>query len=386
MPTVFIPKEIVPGETRVAGTPETVKKMIGAGFAVAVEAGAGAGSFIDDAAYEQAGAKIVKDAAAGYAAADVVAKYHPPRKNEATGKDEVDLLKEGALLISFLWPYTNHELVDRLAARKITSFAMDLVPRITRAQKMDALSSQANIAGYKAVILAADHCPKLFPLMMTAAGTITPARVVILGAGVAGLQAIATAKRLGAVVEVSDIRAAVKEQVESLGGRFIELPEAEDMQDAGGYAKEVTPEFLRKQQEIVRRHLVAADVVITTALVPGKPAPKLIPADVVRDMKAGAVIVDLAVEQGGNCELSEAGKVVVKEGVTIVGHLNLPASLPVHASDMYAKNVLNCFQDIGKKGEIVYNFEDEVVAGSVVTHEGAVRHPQVLERRKGGAK
>jgi len=375
MPTVFIPKETVPGETRIAAVPDTVKKMVASGFSVSVEAGAGAGSFISDAAFEKAGATVQPDAAKGFAGADLVAKF-----------EEAGRLKQGSLLISFLWPFTSGELVEKLRVGRVSAFAMDLIPRITRAQKHDALSSQANIAGYKAVILAADTAPKLFPMLMTAAGTIRPVRVVIMGAGVAGLQAVATAKRLGAVVEVSDIRPAVKEQVESLGGKFIEVPTEEVLEDAGGYAKEVSAEFLRKQQEIVRKHVVQADVVITTALVPGKPAPRLISGDMVREMKDGAVIVDLAVEQGGNCELSEPGRIVSKEGVTIVGLLNIPALLPVHASEMYARNILNVFTDVVKEGGVALDFEDEVVAGSVVTHQGEIRHERVAEALGAGGK
>ena len=379
MATVFVPKETTPGETRAAANPDTVKAFVKAGFEVLVERGAGAGSFISDAAFEKVGASLV-DAADGYRRGDIVTRLHPPSLEEA------GYLKEGCLLISFLWPYTNHDLVQALVRGKVSAFAMDLVPRITRAQKMDALSSQSNIAGYKAVILAADHAPKLFPLLMTAAGTITPSRVVILGAGVAGLQAIATAKRLGAIVEVSDIRPAVKEQVQSLGAKFIEVETDESLEDEGGYAKEASKEFLEKQQQVVREHIVAADVVITTALVPGKAAPKLVSADMVRDMRDGAVIVDLAVEQGGNCELSKAGETVVEHGVTIVGMRNVPASLPVHATDMYARNVLNAFQDmLDKEKNLVIDFEDEVVAGAMVTHAGEVRHGKVAEALKGGA-
>jgi NAD(P) transhydrogenase subunit alpha len=256
---------------------------------------------------------------------------------------------------------------------------MDMIPRITRAQKMDALSSQANIAGYKAVILAAAAAPKLFPLLMTAAGTITPARVVILGAGVAGLQAIATARRLGALVEVSDVRPAVKEQVQSLGAKFIVVEGAEEFEGEGGYAKQATPEFLKKQQEVVRKHIVEADVVITTAQVPGKPAPRLISADMVRDMRAGAVIVDLAAETGGNCELTELGKTVVKEGVTLIGTANIPGTLPLHASEMYAKNILNALHDMVKDGQVKLDFADEIVAGSMITHDKKICHPKVAE-------
>jgi NAD(P) transhydrogenase subunit alpha len=384
MATLFIPREILPGETRVATNPDTVKRLVKEGHTVTVEAGAGEGAFIPDQALKDAGATVSSDVAALYGAADVVLKLHPPGMNEKAGKHEAEMVKEGAILVSFLWPLENLDAVKTLARRKVTAFAMDQMPRITRAQSMDALSSQANLAGYKAVVMAAGQLPKIFPLMMTPSGTIAPSKVVIMGAGVAGLQAIATAKRLGAVVEVSDVRPAVKEQVESLGGRFIEVPTDEAMETEGGYAKEATEDFLRKQREIVRKHVVEADVVITTALVPGKPAPKLISPDMVKEMRTGSVIVDLAAERGGNCELTEAGKTVVKEGVTIMGTLNIPGTVPFHASDMYAKNLHYVMQHLYPKGELNLDLEDEINAACVVTHAGEVRLPAVAERLKGG--
>jgi NAD(P) transhydrogenase subunit alpha len=271
-------------------------------------------------------------------------------------------------------PHRNVDMVQRLLANKISTFAMELVPRITRAQSMDVLSSQANIAGYKAVLLAAVNLPKYFPLFMTAAGTIQPARVVIMGAGVAGLQAIATARRLGAVVEVSDIRPAVKEQVQSLGAKFIELPNLESGEGQGGYAKEMSAEFIQKQQEIVGARIAAADVVITTALIPGRPAPRLVTAAMVERMKPGSVIVDLAVEQGGNCELSEAGKTVVKHNVKIMGEANLPASMPYDASVLFARNVLSLLNLFAKGGQLKLDLNDEVIKGTLLTHDGAVFH------------
>jgi proton-translocating NAD(P)+ transhydrogenase subunit alpha len=380
MPTLFVPKEIVPGETRVAAVPETVKKLVKAGWTVTVESGAGTGGNFSDQAYRDAGAKVESDLASLYQNTDVVAKLHAPRQNEATGKHEVDLLKPGTLLFSFLFPMTNLELVERLRERKVTAFAMDQIPRITRAQSMDALSSQANLAGYKAVILGADHLGKIFPMLMTAAGTVPPARVVILGAGVAGLQAIATAKRLGAVVEVSDVRPAVKEQVQSLGGKFIEVETTADMETKAGYAKEASEEFLRKQRAVVDQHIMNADVVIGTAQVPGKPAPKLITAETVERMKPGAVIVDLAAENGGNCALTEPGKVVTKHGVIIVGILNVPSLLPVHASEVYARNIVNVLALFTtKENQLKVDFADEIVAGSIVVHEGEVRKPELAE-------
>ncbi len=383
MPTVFIPKEITPGETRVAAMPDTVKRLVKDGFTVTIEAGAGLTASVPDKLFQDAGATVGSDLLALYAAADVVGRLNPPRMNEKLGKHEAELMKDGAILVSFLWPMENAEAVKMLASRKATAFAMDLMPRTTRGQAFDAISSQANIAGYKAVLVAASHLPRLFPFMTTPSGTISPAKVVIMGAGVAGLQAIATAKRLGSVVEVSDVRPAVKEQVESLGGRFIEVPTDASMQDAGGYAREATPEFLAKQREIVRKHVVEADVVITTALVPGKPAPRLITADMVKEMKLGTVIVDLAAERGGNCELTEPGKIVVKEGVTLVGTLNMPGTVPFHSSAMYARNVYGVIGLMFQKGERKVSFEDDIVAACVVTDAGQVRLPAVSEAAKG---
>jgi NAD(P) transhydrogenase subunit alpha len=369
---VFVPKERRPGETRVAATPETVKKMIKQGLAVAVEPGAGDRSFFTDAAYQAAGATLAAGGAWGDA--DVVLTVGPPPADAAAR------LKNGAVIVGLLAPHQNLDLVRTLADRKVSALAMELVPRISRAQTMDALSSQASIAGYKAVLLAANRLPKYFPLLMTAAGTIPPAKVVVMGAGVAGLQAIATAKRLGAQVEVSDIRAAVKEQVESLGGKFIELPMEESGEGAGGYAKEMGEDFLRRQREIVARHLAAADVVITTALVPGKPAPTLVSEEMVAGMKDGAVIVDLAVEQGGNCALSRADEEVVAGGVLILGPSNLAAEMPHDASTFYARNVLALLAGMVSDGTVSLDLGDEVVDGALLTHQGEVRHAATAER------
>jgi H+-translocating NAD(P) transhydrogenase subunit alpha len=373
---VFVPKEHGEGETRVAAVPETVKRMVKEGFQVSVEAGAGADAHLLDGAYQEAGAKVVTgaDAIAAYKAADIVLKVGPPEASKTLGAHEADALKEGAVLVALMAPHKSLEAVKKLCDRKVSTFAMELVPRITRAQPMDALSSQASIAGYKAALLAAAHLDKYFPLLTTAAGTIQPARVVIMGAGVAGLQALATAKRLGAVVEVSDIRPAVKEQVESLGGKYIDVPMEESGEGEGGYAKEVSEEFLQKQQAIVRQRVLASDAVITTALVPGRPAPKLITADMVEGMREGAVIVDLAVEQGGNCELSERGKDVVKHGVLIVGHPNLPATMARDASTLYARNVLSVLLHLAPKAELELDLEDDINAGALLTHQGEVRH------------
>ena len=371
---VFVPKESSPGESRVAATPETVRKMKDAGFTVHVETGAGAESHVPDASFEAAGAQLVERSF--LADADIVLTV------DALPESDAEQLKESALLVGFLAPHARLDLVEKLQERKVSTLAMELVPRISRAQKMDALSSQASLGGYKAVLLAAARLDKYFPLLMTAAGTVQPAKVVVLGAGVAGLQAIATAKRLGAIVEVSDIREEVKEQVESLGGRFIELPMKESGAGEGGYAKEVTPEFLRKQQEIVAKHLSAADVAITTALVPGKRAPKLITQAMVEGMRPGAVIVDMAVSQGGNCELSKAGEDVDHNGVIILGPANLPATVPADASLLYARNVWALLSQVAPKGELTLDLEDAIVDGALLTHAGEVRHAPTVAALK----
>ncbi len=382
MPNVFVPKERSSGETRVACTPETVKRLVKEGLQLSIEAGAGEAAHLLDDAYREAGATVVPESQATQSAAqaDIVLRVAPPSAAQARG------LKEGAVLVSFIAPYKNLDTVRALAERKVSCLAMELVPRISRAQSMDALSSQASIAGYKAVILAAAELDKYFPLLMTAAGTIQPAKIVIMGAGVAGLQAIATAKRLGAVVDVSDIRPAVKEQVESLGGRFIDFPMDESGEGEGGYAKELSPEQLKAQQAVVRKKVVAADAVITTALVPGRPAPRLITADMVQEMRPGAVIVDMAVEQGGNCELSKNGKTVIAHGVTIIGHPNLPATVPADASLLYARNIQALLLPAIKEGALVLDLEDEVIAGALLTHAGEVRHEATAKAlAEGGA-
>lgn len=377
MAHIFVPKETRDLERRSGATPETVKKYIAAGFSVAVERGAGDASHIADAAFEEAGASLT-DAADGYKAADIVLKVDAPTP------DEVNHLKEGQILVTHLVPANELDLVKQLAEKKVSCFSMNLVPRITIAQKMDSLSSQASIAGYKAVLMGANALPKYFPQLMTAAGTIRPAKVVVLGAGVAGLQAIATARRLGALVEASDVRMAVKEQVESLGASFIMVETDENMEDAGGYAKEQSEDFLRRQREEVGRRMMKADVVITTALIPGRPAPRLIEEDVVQQMQDGSVIVDLAVQQGGNCVLSEPGKTVVKHGVTIIGELNLPAMMAIHATQLYAKNLLNLITHIGKEGQVTIDLEEAVTDGALLTHDGAVRHAPTRELLEGG--
>jgi len=376
MNKVLVPKESLPGETRVAATPETVGRLVKLGLELEVQSGAGAASFLSDDAYRAAGATVVERASPDGPA--LVAKVQPPTLDEARA------YPSRTVLVSHVMASANRELVQVLREREITCFAMELVPRITRAQPMDALSSQATVAGYKAVLLAALHLPKMCPLLMTAAGTVKPARAVIFGAGVAGLQAIATAKRLGCAVEATDIPLAAKEQVESLGARFIDVPGMEDMEDEGGYAKEASEDFLRRQREEVAKRVAAADFVITTAQVPGRPAPKLVGEELVRSMQAGSVIVDLAVESGGNCELSVAGEVVERHGVTIVGLRNLPATVPADASNLYAKNVLALLRlMIDDEKSLTIDLEDEVLAGCLLTRDGAVAHEQTKKLLEG---
>jgi NAD(P) transhydrogenase subunit alpha len=368
---VGTPKETAPDERRVALVPDTVSRLAAATLEVKVESGAGSEAFITDQAYEQAGAKIVKGPAALIGDADAVLKVQAP--SEA----EIALFKKGAVLISFLQPATQGDIVRALAAQGVTAFSLELVPRISRAQSMDALSSQASAAGYKAVLMAAGRLGKFFPMMMTAAGTVPPARVLVMGAGVAGLQAIATARRLGAVVSAYDVRPAVKEEVQSLGATFIELP-LETQEGEGGYAKEQSEEFLRKQRELIGEHIGKSDVVITTAAVPGRRAPLLVTGEMVKGMRPGSVIVDLAAETGGNVELTKAGKDVEVGGVTIIGTRNVPSTMPLHASQLYARNVANLLLHLVKDGAIVLDFEDEITKGCCVTHGGEI----VNERAK----
>jgi NAD(P) transhydrogenase subunit alpha len=376
---LFVPKEHVAGETRVAATPDSIKRLIKSGFEVTVEAGAGMAANITDKAFAEAGAALTEDAKGAWSTADVVIKIGPPVQNPKLGADEAALLKDGAILVCHVWANKNVPVVKTLRDRKVSCLALELLPRISRAQSMDTLSSQANIAGYKAVVLAAARLGKYFPLLMTAAGTIQPAKVVIMGAGVAGLQAIATARRLGALVEVSDIRPEVKEQVASLGARFIDLPTAESGSGEGGYAKEVSAEFLQKQQAVLAAKIAAADVVITTAQVPGRPAPRLITADMVKGMRQGSVIVDLAADSGGNCELTENGKEVQKHGVLILGYSDLPASMPEDASYLFARNVVALLALVQGKEGLKLDLEDEIIAGTLMTHAGEVRHARTAE-------
>jgi NAD(P) transhydrogenase subunit alpha len=371
---VGVPKETAALERRVSIVPETVSKL-GTGVTVSVEKGAGESAGFPDSDYTAAGATIASDQKALYAGADIVLKVMPPTPEEAA------LVKEGATTISFLYPVANLEAVKGLAARKATSFAMELIPRISRAQPMDALSSQANIAGYKAVLLAADTVPKLFPLMMTAAGTISPAKVFILGAGVAGLQAIATAMRLGAVVEAYDVRSATREQVKSLGAKFVETGVSAD--GAGGYARELTAQEKTQQQEVLDARIAAADAVITTASVPGRTAPRIISRAAVERMRPGAVLVDIAAESGGNCELTRAGEVIEHQGVRIVGPVNLPAQLAYNASEMYARNLFNFLKPALAKGELAIDWNDEVFAQSCLTAGGVIKHGPTQQALEG---
>lgn len=374
---VGVPKEIASGETRVALVPKMVGLLKKAGAEVLVERDAGEASSFSNTEYEEAGATIVSDAPSLYSEADVIVKVQPPQNNEDAGKHEVEMIKPGSTFIGFLAPIENRDVIQQMVDKKITSFSMEFVPRIARAQSMDALSSMANIAGYQAVLIAAQQLGKFFPLMMTAAGTIPPARVLILGAGVAGLQAIATARRLGARVEAFDVRPAVREQVESLGAQFIEMEFEEDAEAAGGYAKEMSDAFLLKEREIIGGRLDRMDVVISTAQIFGKRAPVLITEEMVQKMKEGSVIIDLAAEQGGNCELTEPGKNVVRHGVTIQGPLNLPATLPVDASQMYSKNITNLFRNLYGEGDGSLDFEDEITKGACITHNGEIVNEMV---------
>jgi NAD(P) transhydrogenase subunit alpha len=370
---VAVPKETKPGERRVALTPEVVQQLVKAGYTVHVEKEAGLAAYCSDEQYTKAGAVLVEDAGTLLSGADIVLKVNAP------SEQEVSRMKKGTVLISFLYAATNPVLVEACQRQEITAFSMDAVPRISRAQKMDALSSQANLAGYKAVILGAAALGKIFPLLMTAAGTIKPSKVVIMGAGVAGLQAIATAKRLGAVVEVSDIRPETKEQVESLGGKFIEVQGDASIKVEGGYVKGVSEEFLKKQQALIAKHISEADLVITTALIPGKKAPVLVTDEMVKSMRLGSVIVDMAVEQGGNCTMSELNKTVVKNGVTIIGESNLPSLLPLNASDLYARNIATLLTHLSSKDGFKWEMDEEITKGSLIVHEGRPVHPSVMK-------
>ena len=374
MPLIAVTKERRAGETRVAATPETVKKLIAAGFSVTVEAGAGLGASVPDADYAAAGAEIARTAKAALAKADVLFKVRGPEA------DEIAALKSGAIVVATLNPYVEKETLQALAAKGATAFAMEFVPRITRAQVMDVLSSQANLAGYRSVIEAAEAYGRVLPMMMTAAGTVAAAKVFVMGVGVAGLQAIATARRLGAVVTATDVRPATKEQVESLGAKFLAIEDEEfrNAQTAGGYAKEMSAEYQAKQAELVSTHIAKQDIVITTALIPGRPAPRLVTAAQVASMKPGSIIVDLAVEQGGNVEGARLGETVVTaNGVSILGKANLPGRIAADASALYARNLFAFAGLLIKDGALAPDFEDEILKAALVTQGGAVVHPNL---------
>ncbi len=367
---LFCPKEKVEKEKRVAVVPTTVKKLTSLGFEVYVENEAGEGGYFSNQEYENNGAKIINSVEEGYSIAEVIVKVQPPIA-KVNGTIEYDLIKQGSIVVGLLEPYTQRSMIEEFCKREITSFALELLPRITRAQSMDVLSSQANVAGYKAAVLGATLAARYFPLLMTAAGTIPPSKVVIMGAGVAGLQALATAKRLGAIVEVSDIRPVVKEQVESLGGKFIDLP-LESGEGEGGYAKAVGEDFLRKQREIITDHLKDAEVVITTAMVPGKRAPLLLTKEMVSQMKPGAVIIDLSIKAGGNCELSKADEEITFNGVRIIAPSNLPSTVPKDSSIVYARNIATFLELLVENNSISINLEDEIIKETLLTYKGEI--------------
>src|SRR6516225_9212233 len=377
---VGVPRESFPGERRVALVPVVVPNLTKAGFEVLVEAGAGAGAGYPDAEYVSKGAKIVVSRAEVFRSADIVVQVLCYGSNDKTGKADVPLYRPGQALIGFLRPLGSLETIQEIASKGVTAFSVELMPRTTRAQSMDALSSMATISGYKAVLVAAHTLPKMYPMLTTAAGTITPARVFIIGCGVAGLQAIATAKRLGAVVSAYDLRPVVKEQVQSLGGRFVELPiEAADAQDAGGYAKAQDETFYQRQRELLGRVVAESDVVITAAVIPGKKSPILVTGEMVAGMRPGSVVVDLASERGGNCELTKMGEQVVHHGVKIMGTINLASTVPYHASQMYSRNLTNFLLHMVKDGQLILNLSDEITRNTVVTRDGEIVNPRVRE-------
>lgn len=377
---VGVPKESFPGERRVALVPVVVPQMVKAGFEVLVEPGAGCDAGFPDKEYTGRGAKIARDRAEVFGAADIVTQVLCYGSNDRTGKADVALYRKGQALVGFLRPLGSKEVVEEIARAGVTAFAVELMPRTTRAQSMDALSSMATICGYKAILTAADALLKIFPMLTTAAGTITPARVLVIGAGVAGLQAIATARRLGAVVSAYDLRPAAKEQVQSLGGRFVELAvEAKDAQDERGYARAQGEEFYAKQRELLGKVIAEHDVVLTAAVVPGKKSPVLVTKEMVAGMAPGSVVVDLAAERGGNCELTRAGEVIVEHGVTIIGTINVASSVPHHASQMYARNLNAFLMNLVKDNKLRLDAGDDIIRDTMVTHGGEVVHPRVRE-------
>jgi NAD(P) transhydrogenase subunit alpha len=377
---VAVPRETYPGERRVALVPASVAQLVKSGLRVRVESKAGLEAGYNGDAYADVGAEVVPDRDELFRSADIILQVRGLGANPHAGASDLEFMREGQVVIAPSDPLGNPQAVQQLAERGVTLFAMELIPRITRAQSMDVLSSMATIAGYKAVLLAADRLPKMFPLMMTAAGTLTPAKVFVVGAGVAGLQAIATSKRLGAVVHGYDVRPAVKEQVESLGATFVEVPlETGGAEGAGGYAKQLGEEFYQKQRELMARTVAGSDVCITTAAIPGKPSPRIITADAVGGMAPGSVIIDLAAERGGNCELTKADETVVTGGVTILGPTNLPSEVPTHASQMLAKNLTNFMKLVVRDGQFNLNLQDEIVRATLAAYRGEVVNPQVRE-------
>tara|TARA_Y100001970_G_scaffold226213_1_gene279608 strand:+ start:2570 stop:3718 length:1149 start_codon:yes stop_codon:yes gene_type:complete len=369
---IGVPKELMEGENRVAAIPATVKEYIKKGMDVYIESGAGAGSFISDEEYKNSGAQIV-DKEELYKKSDIIIKVNSPIINDLV--NECDSIKEGSVFVSFFQATQEINTVKELQNKKVTGISMHLIPRTTLAQKMDALSSQSNIAGYKSVLLGSAHIGKYMPLLMTAAGTIQPSKVLIIGAGVAGLQAIATAKRLGAQVNAFDVRPVVKEQVESLGAKFVEVAtDDDDGVGEGGYAKETSEEYKKKQAELLKEYISNSDLVITTALIPGKPAPKIITTDMVDGMKPGAAIMDLASENGGNCDLTIPGQIINHNNIVIDGSANIPSTMPIHASQMYAKNVSALITYLCPEGKLELNMEDEITSGSIFTHNGKITH------------
>jgi H+-translocating NAD(P) transhydrogenase subunit alpha len=377
---VGVPRETFPGERRVALVPSVVPTLAKSGLDVIVEAGAGLEAGYPDADYVAKGAKIVAERAEVFRTVDIIVQVLAHGSNDKTGKADLPLFRRGQVLIGFLRPLGDLQTIQEIAATGLTSFAVELMPRTTRAQAMDALSSMGTICGYKAVLIAADTLPRIFPMLTTAAGTITPARVLVIGAGVAGLQAIATAKRLGAVISAYDMRPAAKEQVQSLGGRFVELPiEAKDAQDAGGYAKAQDDDFYRRQRELLGRVVAESDVVITAAVIPGKKSPVLVTRDMVARMAPGSVIVDLASERGGNCELTRPGEKVVANGVTVIGRINLASTVPYHASQMYARNIMAFLQYLVHDGKLQLKLDDEIVRSTLLTRGGEIVNERVRE-------
>jgi NAD(P) transhydrogenase subunit alpha len=377
---VGVPRETFPGERRVALVPSVVPTLAKSGLDVIVEAAAGLEAEYPDRDYVAKGAKIVAERAEVFRSAEIIVQVLAHGSNDKTGKADLPLFRRGQVLIGFLRPLGELQTIQEIAATGVTSFAVELMPRTTRAQAMDALSSMGTICGYKAVLIAADTLPRIFPMLTTAAGTITPARVLVIGAGVAGLQAIATAKRLGAVISAYDMRPAAKEQVQSLGGRFVELPiEAKDAQDAGGYAKAQDEDFYRRQRDLLGRVVAESDVVITAAVIPGKKSPVLVTRDMIERMAPGSVIVDLASERGGNCELCRPGEKVVANGVTVIGRINLASTVPYHASQMYARNITAFLQYLVRDGKLQLNLADEIVRSTLLTRDGEIVNERTRE-------